>query len=273
MINQTTVITYAVLIGLTPLIPIPILDDLVKSFFYKSLVRTLATRYKLSLNDIEIDILTEDRGRGIKGCLIGTLEYIVKSLIRKLTVVLEWRRAIDLVTHAYYFGYLLDYAFQQGWYTPGDSQQALRLRAAIEMARKNANTNLVKNIVQTSFNQSRSRIMEAVQQVSRSLQDIAFRRSRIWLRRQLAVRLRRRTPRLARWLYRLLRLNATETAQVVEVENVVAEKLEQESPYVKSMLKDLVSGLQKYIEDLPQDHFERLQDRLKEALKSAPATG
>ena len=269
--NQTLIITHAVLIGLTPLIPVPVLDDLVKSFFYRRLVQSLTSRCKLTLSTSEINILAEDRGQGlVKGCLFGTLEYIVKRLIRKLTIVLEWRRAIDIVTHAYYVGYLMDYAFQRGWYTPGDPQRANQLRSAIETARMNANTDLVRRIVQSSFNQSRSVILRAVQQVSRSLQDIAFRRSRVWLRRQLAVRLRGRAPRLARWLYKRLHFTEAEDAQATEVENTVAEKLEQESPEVEGALQGLIARLETYLDALQKEHaehFDRLQKRLEDSLK------
>jgi hypothetical protein len=268
--NQTIIITHAVLIGLTPLIPVPVLDDLVKSFFYKRLVRSLAASYKLTLSAAEINILAEDRGQGlIRGCLLGALEYILKSLIRKLTVVLEWRRAIDIVTRTYYVGYLLDYTLQQGWYVPGDPRRADQLRSAIESARENANTELVKRIVQSSFNQSRKSVMEAVKQVSQSLKDLAFRRSRVWLRRQVAVRLRERAPRLARWLYRRLRFSEAETAQVAEIENTIAEKLEQESPLVEGTLHGLISGLQMYIDALQKEndeHFASLRKRLEKAL-------
>ena len=272
--NQTLIITHAVLIGLTPLIPVPVLDDLVKSFFYKRLVQSLAARYRLTLSTSEVSILAEDRGQGlVRGCLIGTVEYLVKRLIRKLTVVLEWRRAIDIVTHAYYVGYLMDYAFAQGWYAPGDPQRADQFRSAIETARRNANTELVKRVVQSSFNQSRSTILRAVQQVSRSLQDIAFRRSRIWLRRQLVIRLRGRAPRLSRWLYKRLRFSEVENAQATDVENRVAEKMEQESPEVEGVLKGLISHLEKYLDALQKEntqHFESLQKRLETALKMVP---
>jgi hypothetical protein len=273
--NQTIIITHAVLIGLTPLIPVPVLDDLVKSFFYRRLVQSLATSHKLTLSANEMNILAEDRSQGlIKGCLIGTLEYIVKRLIRKLTIVLEWRRAIEIVTRTYYVGYLMDYAFQRGWYVPGDPQRADRLRSAIESAHRNANTDLVKRIVQAGFNESRKSIIKAVQQVSHSLQDIAFRQSRVWLRRQVVVRLRGRAPRLARWLYRRLRFSEAENAQVAEVENTIAEKLEQESPLVEGALHGLISRLQMYIDALQKEndeHFQGLQKRLEQALNPTSA--
>ena len=57
--NQTLIITHAVLVGLTPLIPVPLLDDLVKSFIYRRLVELLAFRYKLTLSASEVSILAE----------------------------------------------------------------------------------------------------------------------------------------------------------------------------------------------------------------------
>jgi hypothetical protein len=39
---QHVLVTHAVLTGLTPLIPVSLVDDLVKSYFRKRLVRTLA---------------------------------------------------------------------------------------------------------------------------------------------------------------------------------------------------------------------------------------
>lgn len=266
--TQLTIITHAVFIGLTPLIPIPIVDDLVKAFFYKGLVRALASAHGLSLSTAEIDMLAEDRGQGcVNGCLIGMIEYIVKRLVRKIIFVLEWRRTITLVTHSYYVGYLMDYAFQQGLYTPGNVSRAIELRAAIELARRSANTNLVKRIVQTSFNQSRAAVLNAVQQISYSVREIAFRRSRIWLRRLLAVRLRQRAPKLARWLYKRLRPSEAESVQVAQVESAVSQALEKEAPNLGMMLGQLIAHLQERLTEVPKGHFEALQQRLKNALQ------
>ncbi len=266
--NQLTIITHAVFIGLTPLIPIPIVDDLVKAFFYKSLVRSLASIHKLSLSAAEMDMLAEDRGQGcVNGCLIGMIEHIVKRLVRKVIFILEWRRTITLVTHTYYVGYLMDYAFEQGLYTPGDVNRAMQLRAAIELARRSANTHLVKRIVQTSFDQSRALVLGAVQQISFSVREIAFRRSRIWLRRLLAVRLRQRAPKLARWLYKHLRPSEAENVQVAQVESAVSQALEKESPNLGAMLGQLIAHLQERLTEVPKGHFEGLEKRLKNAMQ------
>ena len=262
--NQLIIITHAVLVGLTPLIPFPVLDDLVKAFFCRNLVQSLASAHGLGLSAEEVAALAEERGRAsLSGCLFGLLEYLVKRLVRKVIFVLEWRRAIDLVTHTYYVGHLLDYAFKQGWYTPGDVNQAARLRAAVEEARAGANTNLVRRIVQLSFNQSRQMVLEAVQQVSDSVQNIAIRRSRVWLRRTLVIRLRQYASRLARRLYSRLRPTEAEIAQMAQAEKTVAQTLERESPSLTAGLGGLIAQLQDGLTGLPRGHLEVLQDRLE----------
>lgn len=46
--NQRLIITHAVLTGSIPLIPIPIVDDLVKSYFQRRLVRELTRVYSIN---------------------------------------------------------------------------------------------------------------------------------------------------------------------------------------------------------------------------------
>jgi hypothetical protein len=183
--------------------------------------------------------------------------------------VLEWRRAIDLVTHTFYYGYLLNYAFEQGWYVAGDPNNAAKLRTAVEQARAGANTNLVKRLVQSTFNQSRQLVLGTVQQISDSIRDIAFRRSRMWARRTLAARLRQRVPWLGRLLYRLFKPNDWELEQVRRVESEVDERLTRESPRFQAGLGGVIAQLQAGITELPSDHFEEMQTRLEKSLKTA----
>lgn len=266
--NQRIIITHAVLVGLTPLIPIPGIDDLVKSFFNQNLIRALASSSNLSLGKDEVAALAEEQGSGcLKGCLIGVAEYYLKRLVRKMSVVLEWRRSIELVTHTYYFGHLLDYAFRQGWYVPGDMKQAVRLRFAIEQAYRGTNTEVVRRAVQSSFDRSRKLVSNAVHQVTDSLQEITFRRSRVWLRRKVAVRLRQRAPGVARWLYRCLQPTGAERAQVTQVEAAVADRLEQDSPRVRATLSDLIAQLSSSLSSLPDGHFDLLHAQLEQTLR------
>src|ERR1044072_3553735 len=51
---QHVLVTHAVLTGLTPLIPVPLVDDLVKNYFRKRLVRSLAASAGRVLRDEEL---------------------------------------------------------------------------------------------------------------------------------------------------------------------------------------------------------------------------
>ena len=74
--NHFLILTHAVLVGLTPLIPIPVLDDLVKSFFYRNMVKSLAAAYGASLSSDEIARLAEEQSSGcLNGCLFRITEY------------------------------------------------------------------------------------------------------------------------------------------------------------------------------------------------------
>jgi hypothetical protein len=262
--NQRSIITHAVLVGLTPLIPIPGLDDLVKSFFTHSLIRSLAAASGLLLSEEEVTALSEDQNSGcMKGCVLGLVEYYVKRLVRKMSVVLEWHRSVELVTHTYYSGHLLEYAFQEGWYIPGDVKQATRLRFAIEQAYRSANTEFVKRAVQSSFKRSSKLVLSAVRQVTDSLHEVTFRRSRVWLRQ--------RAPGVARWLYRRESSSGAERTQVSQVESAVADKLEQASPRVRTTLNDLITQLHGSLTSLPDGHFDLLHARLEQALRQAEA--
>ncbi|MBN1430968.1 MAG: hypothetical protein JXB07_21545 [Anaerolineae bacterium] len=243
--NQLVIITHAVFIGLTPLIPIPVIDDLVKSIFYRRLIQELASTYRLSLRKDEIEALSEELSLGcFQGCLLGLVEQFLRRLLLKLSFVLEWRRSIDLVTRTYYVGYLIDYAFQRGWYAPGDVAQAVRLRVAIDQACDSINMTLVKRIIKTSFDRSSQLVRGTVRQMTDNLQGITFQRSRAWLRRW--------TP---------------EQSQVAQVEEEVSQVLEQKSPHAQASLGDLIARLQSSLADLPKEHFDTLHHRLEAALE------
>lgn len=267
--DQLLILTHAVLAGLTPLIPIPFLDDLVKTYFLRNLVNALAKTYQLELSAAEIATLADDRSDGwMTGCLNWLLLYPIKRLLKKVLFVLEWQRAIDIVTHTYYFGYLLNQVFKRGAYRPGDPAQANRLRSAIEQARRGANTGFVRRVVQANFNQSKQLIVDAVQQLATSLTGLSFRRARTWARRRLRLTLNRRGTRLAQWMSTRVRLKEKDSAQMSRTESELAQRLDKETNILSSALSGLVQQLQARLTDLPQDHFEELETRLMTALQA-----
>lgn len=170
--NQRLIITHAVLTGLTPLIPIPILDDLVKSYFQRRLVRRLAESYRHSLSEQDIRTLADDPGGGcLSGCLGGAFLLPFKLIFRKLFFFLEWKRAADTVSRTYHQGYLLECALRESWFP--HQRNAVDLRAAVDAVLLEVGTGPVERAVRTTFNQSRSALKSAASLLRRSLQSIS----------------------------------------------------------------------------------------------------
>ncbi len=158
-VNQRTITMHAVLIGLTPLIPVPFVDDVVKGYFQRRLVRTLAAAHGRELSAEDVATLTEDRGGGcLKGCLGQVFIFPLKMIFRKVFFFLEWKRAVDLTSHSYHQGYLLDYSLREGWlaaHTP-HAKSSMEVRNAIEEVCRDAPIKPVESAIKISFNQSKS---------------------------------------------------------------------------------------------------------------------
>src|SRR5215208_8442527 len=133
--QQHVLVMHAVLTGLTPLIPVPLLDDLVKSYFRKRLVRSLAAGAGRPLTDEELGALaSEGEGGCLRGCVVSALVYPLKAVFRKLFYFLEWKRAVDLTSRTYHFGYLVGHALRRREGAPSllDAHGARAVNEAIE---------------------------------------------------------------------------------------------------------------------------------------------
>lgn len=171
-VNQRLIITHAVLTGLTPLIPVPIVDDLVKSYFQRRLVRELTRVYANTLTEQEMKTLADDPSSGcLAGCLGGALLLPFKLIFRKLFFFLEWKRAADTVSRTFHQGYLLDCALKEGWF-PGQ-RNAFELRAAIDSVCREVGTGPVERAVSLTLSQSKATLKSAANLLKRSLSSIA----------------------------------------------------------------------------------------------------
>lgn len=170
--NQRLIITHAVLTGLTPLIPVPIVDDLVKSYFQRRLVRELTRVYAINLAEQEMKTLADDPSSGcLAGCLGGALLLPFKLIFRKLFFFLEWKRAADTVSRTFHQGHLLDCALKEGWF-PGQ-RNALELRAAIDLVCREVGTGPVERAVSLTFSQSKATLKSAANLLTRSLTSVS----------------------------------------------------------------------------------------------------
>jgi hypothetical protein len=168
--HQQLIISHAVLIGLTPLIPLPILDDIAKSYFQRRLARKLSADFQIELSNSDLITLANDRRGGcLQGCLGLILIYPIRKLFRKIFYFLEWKRAIDLVSRTYHQFYLLEQAFQQNLCAPMGEYSAAELRAAIDATCKETGTNPIEGAVKISFQQSKDALKSGAQLLKKIL--------------------------------------------------------------------------------------------------------
>lgn len=126
-------LTHAVLVGLTPLIPIPLLDDAVKEAIERRLVRELARVHDLTLSDEDVAALANGPGEGIFLSIAkGIATFPFKLIFRKLFVVLEVKRASDEASRCYHRGLMLDVAMASRAIAPAGPRPPAEVRAAID---------------------------------------------------------------------------------------------------------------------------------------------
>jgi hypothetical protein len=168
--NQNLILVHAVLAGLTPLIPIPLVDDLVKAHFLRRMVRKLAASNDYQFEPNAVKVLADDEETGcLKGCLGMALQLPFKFVFRKILFFLEWKRAVDIVSRTYYHGYLMEYAFSQRWCSPRGSRDPQEVRRGIDTVLKRVNTSLFERAVAVTFRQSKAGMKSAAALLERNL--------------------------------------------------------------------------------------------------------
>jgi hypothetical protein len=167
--RQNLLVTHALLTGLTPLVPIPFVDDHIYAYFMRSLVQRLGTAHGKTFSATEMETLSAQKGRGCAlGFLGSVLLYPVKKVLRKIFFFLEWKRAVDTMSHTYYYGYLIDAALSEGWL---NAHGAPRIRTAIDAVLLRTNTSLVTRAFYGVVSQSKGILSSAGQLLTRTLDN------------------------------------------------------------------------------------------------------
>ena len=166
--NENLILNYAVLCGLTPLIPVPFVDDIARNYFRRQLLQKLAAAHGQTLTASDLQVLADEQSKGcLRGCLGTALIYPVKFLFRKIFFFLEGKRAIDTASTTYYFGFLADYALQNGWCAP-NKHSATELRAAIDAIIVETDPSFINRAMKSAFAQSKNNLSAAVIQFTNS---------------------------------------------------------------------------------------------------------
>jgi hypothetical protein len=225
---DTVLLGYPVLVGLTPLIPLPFVDDAARGYLLRRMVRAIAEAHALRLWEEEVRALADEPPSNVmKGLFRGLALMPLKLVLRKALFVLTGKRVVDLVSECYHRGWLLDRAFANSWCAPHGPRSAREVRAAIDAL-------LVETPVTTS-------------PVTAALR-LGFERSRDALGRAVAA-LRTRFGKAG-----------------AEVDRAVEDTVKRAAADEASGLGGVVAELRRALTGVPREHFDALERRLGEKL-------
>ena len=169
--NHTTIVTYAVLAGLTPLIPVPFVDDVALRYFKRHMVRSIAGSHASRLNEDQVRTLIDDASSGgfVSGVVGSAVKYPLKKVFRKVFYFLEWKRAVDTASRTYYQGFLLDHALAEGWCEPAGGKRVAEVRAAVDKVLTQTDTRPIERTIAATFQGFKGLLGEAALYVGRKL--------------------------------------------------------------------------------------------------------
>lgn len=82
-------------IGLTPIIPLPILDELVRAFLLRRGIQQVAAEMGVMLPSVSIQRLARERKGCVLGCLIGVLWWPIRKFFRTVLYFLTIKECMD----------------------------------------------------------------------------------------------------------------------------------------------------------------------------------
>ena len=226
-----TVMYHSLLIGAALFVPIPFLDDRLATFLWKHMVADLAKSHNRNLTNEQILALSyQSRFALSDGCMV-VLVRVFRQLFQEILFFLEWRKAINLASDAYYSGFLLNELFVYEGFDPAKTGQ---YAVALLKAKQGVNMKLVQGVFRAQFKSSKSGLTAVVKWLSSVTVDYA---KDSWARRKK---------------------KKVDGAAEQQMENF----FEMHRSRFQTLLKDLMESLQSGIGALPKEHFDELRERL-----------
>jgi hypothetical protein len=226
-----TVIYHSLLIGAALFVPVPFLDDRMATFLWKHMVADLAKIHKRELTREQILAFSYASRFGLSdGCLF-LIKRLFREVLQEILFFLEWRRAINLATDAYYSGYLLNELFAYEGFDPAKAGQ---YAVAMQNAKQGINMKLVQSVFRAHFRSSKGVLASVVKWLSSITVEYA---RDSWARR---------------------RRKKSDGAAEQQMENF----FEMHKSRFQILLKDLIESLQSGMGAVPKEHFEELRNKM-----------
>jgi hypothetical protein len=159
--NHTLIATHVVLIGLTPFVPVPFVDDYLKDRVTRRLVRLLALSHAVELSAADVPVLADGRRRWTRSVARYAL-LPVKKLFKKTFLVLGIKGSLDLASVAWHRAFLLDHAFASGWCPPSGERTAEEVRAAIDAVCEEISMKPIEPALEAAFTGSRDALRRGI---------------------------------------------------------------------------------------------------------------
>lgn len=236
--KKNIILTFSILTGATPLIPIPFLDDYILIFLQRQMVYNLAKSHGFVLPKQEINRLSNTQKFGCSNLFFYMTTRPFRKILRKFLMAREIGRGIELATHTYYYGFLLDEVFHDKLY---DSEKGQLIFAAIQTVIAKTNTKLVKGIIDKSFRLSQG-IIKKVSQKLVELGKYALKKSVRYLLDRLQI------------LFKPTRIfsDSFDLDRFFEINQ----------PDFSVLIKGLVGHLNSEFGSIPMAHFEEIRTKL-----------
>lgn len=232
-----TVMYHSLLIGAALFVPIPFLDERLAAFLWKHMVSDLAKHHSKNLTNDQLLALSYGSRFGLSdGCLFLT-RRLFKEVLQEIVFILEWRKAINLATDAYYSGYLLNELFAYEGFDPTKAEQ---YAAAIQKAKQGTGMKLVQGVFRSTFRSGRG-VLASIAKWLSSITVGYVKDS---------------------WTRRKKKKNASGVTEE-QMENF----FEMHRSRFQALLSDLIMQLQSGIGSLPKEHFDHLREQLFNELR------
>ncbi|MDP1624350.1 MAG: hypothetical protein Q8L64_01125 [bacterium] len=240
---------HTILIGVAPLIPIPFVDEWIVAYLWKHMISEIAKRHGVKLSKAQITHLINQKKSGCLTVFSSMIIRPIKELFREIFFWLEWKRGIDLATSSYYFGYLLDYIFEQGYFQP---EFASKFELAIKKSMVGANTRLVREIISKTFYSSKG--------IVRTVSSWLFQFGKYYLK--LA------TKTFANKIKRIFVKFTNKKAPIELIKNDIEldDFFNETRPKINDLILPMLDSLSSGIGNLPKEHFDRLKNNLTQEL-------
>jgi len=226
-----TVVYHSLLIGAALFVPIPFLDDRLATFLWKHMVSDLAKSHNKNLTKEEIAVLSYPSRFALSdGCMLMIVR-VFKELFQEIIFFLEWRKAINLATDAYYSGFLLNELFAYEGFDPAKVNQ---YAVAMQKAKQGINRKWVQGSFRAQFRSGKGVLLSVTK----------------WLS-SITVGYVKDS-----WARRKNRKNADAVS-----DEQMETFFEMHKSRFQELLKDLIASLQTGIGALPKEHFEALRSK------------